>query len=78
MYGLSGIYWGGFTNVGFWTKTEFSYTLFYDKRSRNYCEMQVGIWRCFKLCSWFMAEAWWEFRGLMSRKSLVFLQLEGK
>ena len=35
--------------------------LFYKKRSRNYCEMQVGIWRCCTLHSWFIAKVWWGF-----------------
>ena len=58
----SGIYPGCFTNVHFWTMIEFLNVLFHEKRSQNYCKIQVGVWTCCKLHNRFMAEPWLGFR----------------
>ena len=41
-----------------------SFQMFYfiKKQSRNYFKMQMEVWMCCKLRSWFIAEPWWGFR----------------
>ena len=46
------IYPSSFTNVCFWTKTEFLNVLFHDKQSRKYCEIASSV-----------VGSWWSLRG---------------
>ena len=55
-----GIYPCSFTNVRFLNK---DWVLECSISWQSYCEVLVGIWRCCKLCSWFMVGPWWEFLG---------------
>ena len=75
---FTGIYPSSFINVRFWTKIEFSNNLFQDKRSRNYYKIKLGIWRCSKLRSQFMAEPWCGFRGEKALKNLGLFTSGGK